>query len=481
MTAPHILIIGGGIAGLSTAYYLQKHAAAQTIPVRITLVEAGPRLGGKLLTEQVDGFTVEAGPDSFITQKPAGLKLAIELGLEEQLLPTSEANKGVFIYHGQKLLPMPDGVMLIVPTRLTPFALSPLFSLLGKVRMGLDIILPARRDDEDETLADFVRRRLGSEALDRLAEPLMAGIYNAEAENQSILATFPRFRTIEKEHGSLIRGMIAARTKAQSASTNGKAVPAGDRPQRTLFMSLRHGIADLSQTLAAAFSGEVRLNSPARRITAGQSGGYCVELGMGAMIDADQVVLATPAFVSASLLADLQPNLAADLRRIRYVSTGTVSLAYRLADIPHPLKGFGLVIPRSAGRRINAITLTSNKWAGRAPEDHALLRVFFGGSNHPDVFALPDEPLLAQVSEELRVIMGIQAQPLFSRVYRWPDASAQYDVGHLDDVAKLEAACPPGLYLTGSAYRGVGIPDCIQQGEDIAKRLSQDLRTTVTQ
>lgn len=467
MTASHIAIIGGGIAGLSTAYYLQKHAALQQKALRITLLEAGSRLGGKLVTEQVDGFTIEAGPDSFITQKPAALKLALELGLEEELLPTTEANKGVLVYQGGRLVALPEGVMLIVPTRLAPFALSPLFSPLGKLRMGMDLILPARGDDDDETLADFVRRRLGSEALDRLAEPLMAGIYNAEAENQSILATFPRFRAFEKEHGSLIRGMIAARAKARHTAAHGGAASA--QPPRTLFMSLRQGIAGLSRALAAAFAGEVRLNAPVRGLAAGRSGGYRVELAAGEMIEVEKVALATPAFVAAELVADLQPALAADLRCIRYASTGTVSVAYRLADIPQPRKGFGLVIPGSAGRRINAVTWTSSKWAGRAPEGKALLRVFFGGSRHPDVFALADDALLALVEEELRAIMGIQAPPLFSRVYRWPDASAQYDVGHLERVARLEAGCPPGLHLTGSAYRGVGIPDCIQQGEETAK------------
>ena len=459
--APRIAIIGGGIAGLSTAYYLQKQAEAEGAPIRYTLVESAPRLGGKLLTEHIDGFIVEGGPDSFITQKPAALKLVQELGLEDELIATQDENKGVFVYQGGKLKPLPEGVMLIVPTKITPFLLSSLFTPWGKLRMGMDLFLPARKDDEDETLADFIRRRLGHEALDRLAEPMMAGIYNAEAEDQSIMATFPRFRAIEKKYGSLIRGMLAAKRHRPAPA------PANGARPRSVFMSMRTGITALAEALAAALDGEIRTGARVRSVQR-RNDGYRLELDGGEVLEADAVVLATPAYVSADMLGGDRPDLAEGLRRIRYVSTGTISLAYARSDIPHPLNGFGLVIPRSAGRRINAVTWSSVKWPDRAPAGRVLMRVFFGGSRHPDVFALPDRELTALVQEELRLIMGIQAVPELVRIYRWPQASPQYDVGHLDHIAALEAACPPGLYLTGSAYRGVGIPDCIAQGEATA-------------
>lgn len=466
---PHIAVIGGGIAGLSTAYYLQKQAQAAGIGVRITLIEAGEQLGGKIRTEHTQGFTVEGGPDSFITQKPAALKLVHELGLDDQLIPTNAQNKGVFVFHGGKLLPLPEGVMLIVPTHIMPFALSPLFSWPGKLRMGLDLLLPARRDDGDETLADFIRRRLGEEALDRLAEPMMAGIYNAEAEHQSIMATFPRFRAIEKEYGSLIRGMLAARKhRPAPAAANG-------HPPRTMFMSLRPGVSQLVDALIAATPADVRLNARVQHILRRERD-YQIVLGAESCVCADHVVLATPAYAAADLLEDLRSDLAAALRRIRYVDTGTVSVAYRRADVGHSLKGFGLVIPRSAGRNINAVTWTSSKWEYRAPDDAVLMRVFFGGSRHPEVFALPDDELMAVVQEDLRLMMGIGRPPLFSRIYRWQNASPQYDVGHVQRVDALTAACPPGIHLTGSAYRGVGLPDCIAQAEDTAQEIIASLR-----
>lgn len=460
-TSHHIAIIGGGIAGLSTAYYLQKQAQAANFPLRITLVESSDHLGGKIRTERHQGFIIEGGPDSFITQKPVVLELVQELGLSEALIPTNEENKGVFIYQNDRLIPLPDGVMLIVPTRILPFALSPLFTWPGKIRMGLDLVIPPRRDDEDETLADFIRRRLGNEALDRLAEPMMAGIYNAEAEHQSIMATFPRFRSIEKKYGSLIKGMIAARRHHPAPTQNNGASPS------TLFMSLRGGVSQLVEALVAALNADIRLNTRVQRIEPGTHG-YRLILGPQEHICAEQVILATPAYAAADMLQSMRPELAASLRRIRYVNTGTISLAYRRRDIAHSLKGFGLVIPRSTGRNINAVTWTSSKWSYRAPSDAVLLRVFFGGSRHPEIFALPDDQLRDVVRADLRIMMGIEAEPLLSHIFRWPLASPQYDVGHLDRVAALAAACPSGIHLTGSAYGGVGLPDCIAQGEATA-------------
>ena len=470
---PHIAIIGGGIAGLSTAYYLQEQVEGQNLPVRYSLLEAEPRLGGKLLTEQIDGYTIEAGPDSFITQKPGALNLVADLGLDDQLVVSQDQNKGVYVYQGGRLKSLPDGVMLIVPTKIMPFALSPLFSPLGKLRMGFDLVLPARKDDGDETLADFIRRRLGSEALDRLAEPLMSGIHNAEAEHQSIMATFPRFRAIEKKHGSLIRGMLAGMRNrprpAPAHNANGNKA----RP-RSIFMSMQKGISELADGVADRLTGDIRVNTPVSSITRTDDG-YRLELPNGESMTVDQVVLATPSFIAADLLADTEPQLAEGLRGIRYVDTGTVSLAYRIQDFPIRLKGFGYVIARSDGRRINAVTWSSNKWPGRAPEGRVLMRVFFGGSRNPDVFHLNDDVLLDLVKRELNTTMGLEAEPILSRIYRWPQASPQYDVGHLDRLADLESLCPAGLYLTGSAYQGVGIPDCIAQGEKTAQQLIASL------
>lgn len=466
-----VAIVGGGIAGLSTAWYLERQAAAQGVDLAYTLLESGMRWGGKILTEQVDSdgdspFIIEAGPDSFLTQKPWALQLAHELGLGGQLLGTNDGQRSTYVLkHGRPVV-LPDGLMLIVPTRLLPFVRSPLLSPWGKLRMGLDWLMPARRDDADETLAQFVRRRLGREALDKIAEPLLSGIYNADAERQSILATFPRFRHIEREHGSLIRGMLAARRGRENTPAPGEKLSA--------FMSFAAGTQTLVDALAAQLGGDLRLETGVNRIEQLPGGGYTLHLDDGRTSQADAVVLATPAPSSAELVRDLAPAAAALLEAIRYVSTGTISLAYRKADLPHLLKGFGLVIPGSEQRPINAITIASTKFDQRAPADSVLLRVFFGGARSAESMQLDDAALLRMVRAELCGILGIEAEPRFHRIYRWWNANPQYDVGHLERVARIEATLPPGLYVTGSAYRGVGMPDCVHQAQQTAEKLIHD-------
>ncbi len=474
---PHVVIIGGGIAGLSTAYYLQKEARAAGLPLSYTLIERENRLGGKIRTEHVDGFVIEGGPDSFITQKPWGVQLVRELGLEDHLVGTNEAQRKVFVLHKGRLAPLPDGVMLIVPTKFMPFALSPLISPWGKLRMAMDLFIPPKRDGQDEALADFIRRRLGAEALDKIAEPLMSGIHNAEAERQSLLATFPRFRALEEQYGSLIRGMLAARRRARS-NTN----PHNQR-RLSAFVTLRDGMYELVEALVRALDPNALLlgqQVEALHYEPSAEYPYRVRLADGQAIHADAVVLAVPAFCAADLLASLAPELAAELRTIRYVSTGTISLAYRRSELSHPVDGFGFVIPKSERRQINACTWTSTKFSHRAPDGYVLLRVFFGGSRHPELVDLPDEELEALARAELRDIMGITAQPVLTRIYRWHRANPQYDVGHLDRVARIEAMCPPGLHLTGSAYRGVGIPDCTRQGQETATRLLAEIQAAYT-
>lgn len=486
-----VAIIGGGISGLAAAYYLEKHARQANRPLRYTLIERSPSPGGKIVTDHVHGFgdtpfIVEGGPDSFLTQKPWALQLARELGLDNDLLGTNDHKRKTFVLNKGKPTPLPDGVMMIVPTRFMPFALSPLISPLGKLRMGLDFFIPKRQDDSDETLADFIRRRLGDEALDKIAEPLMSGIYNAEAERQSILATFPRFRDIEKKHGSLIRGMLAARN-----SRAGTRAPAhsdsAPKAATSMFVSLRSGTHGLVKAVAAALTGELRLNTGVERITRSdtnpseQAPRYQLHLSDGSVVNAEAVLLATPAYVSADLLADVAPGAADLLATIRYVSTGTLSFGFRRSEVHHPLNGFGVVIPRSEKRPINAITWSSTKFDHRAPQDHVLLRVFFGGSRNPDMVDRSDDELIAIARSELRQLLGIDAEPVMHRLYRWRNATPQYDIGHLERVAAIEAALPAGLYVTGSPYRGIGIPDCVHQGQQSAERIWTQLAAAHTQ
>jgi oxygen-dependent protoporphyrinogen oxidase len=477
----HVVIVGGGISGLSAAWYLQEQARRDGLDLRYTVLESAPRWGGKILTEVVGdspdaAFVVEGGPDAFLTQKPWALELARELGLADRLVPMNDGVQAVFVLQRGRPVPMPEGVLLVVPTRFLPFLKSPLISIPGKVRMGMDLFLPGRRDDGDETLASFIRRRLGQEALDKIAEPLMSGIYNADAEDQSIMATFPRFREMEKKHGSLIRGMLAARRREAAA----RAAAPGGAPKKTpMFMSLRLGTQELIDALVPRLTGDLRLGTAVDAI-ARVDDGYRVTTGDGAVLAADVVLLTTPAYTSADLLSTLAPTAAELMGGIRYVSTGTISMAFRAQDIRRPLGGIGLVVPKGEARPINALTISSAKFDHRAPGGTVLMRAFFGGSRSPASMKYDDAALLEVVRGELRDILDIEAMPLFHRIYRWHRANPQYGVGHMERVARIEASLPVGLHVSGGAYRGVGMPDCVYQSKQTVARILERIRTLQT-
>ena len=476
---PHVVIVGGGIAGLSTAWFLQKEAAIRGLDLSYTVLEQSNRWGGKVLTDIVDteggAFAVEGGADSFLTgQKPWGVQLAVELGLAPRLLGTNDKARKVYVLNNGKPLALPEGVFLLVPTRFKPFVLSPLISLLGKIRMGMDLVIPAKKGDADETLAQFVTRRLGAEALDKIAEPLMSGIYNAEAERQSLLATFPRFREQERQYGSLIRAMVAARRNsvrhAPPSDESGEDAPKTSVPA-SLFVSFQDGTEELIRGLVSGLKGNLQTGARLTSLERGADGGLVLGLAQEGgqaetrMLEADAVVLAVPSFAAADLVRAHAPAAAHLLAGIRYVSTGTISLGYAGDHAAERLPGFGLVIPRSERKPLNAVTWSSTKFDHRAPKGHSLLRAFFGGSRSPESMELSDEELLAMTRRELATLAGVKAEPLFSRVYRWHRANPQYDVDHLQRVDALEAALPDGVYVTGSPYRGVGVPDCARQAE----------------
>lgn len=465
-----VIVVGGGISGLSIAWYLAKLAKEQDMTIDCTVLERSERWGGKIFTEHVDGpdnsapFIVEAGPDSFLTQKPWALQLARELGLDEQLLGTNDRKRNIYVLNKGTPTLLPEGVLLVVPTKFMPFVKSPLISPLGKLRMGMESFIPPKTDDEDETLADFITRRLGNEALDKIAEPLMSGIYNAQADKQSIMATFPRFRELEKTYGSLTRGMIASRRKRAGKS------PA-PTSKLSAFMSFQGGTEDLIHALVSQLEVNLQTGVHVTSIRKNIDGLFQVWLDDDSTMEADIVILATPAFVTAKLVESIAPSASDYLNQIRYVSTGTLSFAYRTSDIPDILEGFGLVIPSSENRPINAITLSSTKFSHRAPDDYMLLRVFFGGSRSPESMGLDDEFLLKIVRDELRTILGIDAEPLFYRIYRWWNANPQYDIGHIERVRAIEKSLPEGLYVTGSPYHGVGMPDCVHQAQLTAEQI----------
>lgn len=472
-TAPgnthHVVIVGGGIAGLATAYELQQQVHAAGSPLTYTLLESDATIGGKLISDRADGFVIEGGPDSFLAQKPWATDLCRELGLGDDLIGTNDAQRATFVLNNGRLTRMPEGLNLIMPTHLVPFLRSPLISWPGKLRMALDLVLPQRRATGDESIAAFVGRRLGQEAVEKLAEPLLCGIHAGEPERQSILSTFARFRDLEQKHRSLILGARAQRKVA--AATPRSPSPAGS-PQST-FISLRGGVRQLIDALECALTGAIITGARVANIEQ-HANGYQVVTMSGATYAADAVVLATPTYVSASLMHPLRPALADALNTIRYVSTASVYLGFRRHEVSHPLDGFGFVIPRREQRRIFGCTWSSTKFGFRAPPEHVLLRCFMGGAGREEQLAVTDVELIAVARAELRDIMGLDAEPVITRVFRWHQANPQYDVGHAQRVQGIYAECAllPGIYVTGGAYEGVGVPDCVRHGRGVAKMVT---------
>ena len=458
-----ILVIGGGIAGLSAAYY------ASRIPdAGVTLLEASGRWGGKITTDRVafdDGqFIIEGGPDTFLATKPWGVALCRELGLADRLHGTNPQMKNTYVLNRNRLLPLPDGLAMMIPTNIEAILKSRLVSWFSKARMGLDFVLPAKAVNGDESLGTFVSRRLGREAYENLIEPLMSGIYAGDGDQLSLASTFPYLRDLELKYGSLARGALKMR-----AQSNGKAV----QGSRSAFLTPTTGLVEIVERLVEHLTSngaDLKLNTRARSITNFQSQ-YYVQMETGETLEADAVILATPAFVSGALLSGLDPSLASELQSIPYASTATVSLAYRLRDIPRDLDGYGYVIPRREGRRALACTWTSTKFPHRAPEGYALIRVFVGRAGQD--IPWNERDLLALAQEELNLTLGITADPLLHRVFLWDKAMPQYNLGHPETLKRIDAALErhPGLALAGNGYRGIGIPDCIHSGELAVKKI----------
>jgi len=469
-----IAVVGAGIAGLSTAYYLNKLAQKGSQRLDITHLEKERRLGGSLLTERADGFLMEGGPDCFISEKPWTLKLCRELGLEQEVIGTNQQTKRTFILCGGRLHEIPEGFMLLAPTSLWPFVKSSLFSLPGKARMGLDLFIPRKTSDREESLAAFVRRRLGREALERIAEPLVAGIHAGDPETMSLKSTFPRFIDLEREYRSLIWGM--RQRKKQFANIT---------PRYTMFLTLQEGMEGMVSALEQALPrGIILLGEEVvglEKIQAQSQGKPLYRLqikGRKEALEADAVVLATPAFAAARLLQGMAGDIAHQLNTIPYVSTATVNLAYERSHIGHPLDGYGFVVPRLEGRTIMAATFSSVKFAGRAPQGKALLRCFVGGAKNEKLVSWGDDKLAAAVKEDIAGILNIEGEPRHVRIFRWEKAMPQYTVGHEDKLSRIERGLAnlPGLFLTGSAYRGIGISDCVHEAEMTAGKVLEFIR-----
>ena len=456
-----LVIVGGGIAGLTAAHRAVEISRERGTALELTVLEARDRLGGTIETEHAGGFLVETGPDSFLSEKPWALALCRRIGLESRLVGTDDRFRRVFVWFGKRLHPVPDGFQLLAPTRLTPFITSSLFSWPGKLRMALDVILP-RGGGGDESLGAFVRRRLGREALERIAQPLVAGIYTADPDELSLLATMPRFVELERRERSLIVGLWKASRKAPAASTSGA--------RWSLFVSLAGGMGELIAALASRLpSDAVRLK---HRVGGTERRGvqWRVTTEEAGAIDADAVIVATETHAASRLLRYVDPPLATMLETIPYASSATVSLGYRRADVPHPLDGFGFVVPRAEHRDLLACTFSSVKYPGRAPERHVLIRCFVGGALNAAALERSDDEIVERVRRELGEALGITAAPMLTRVARHPASMPQYAVGHLTTVETIERrlAAIPGLLLAGGGYRGVGIADCVRSGEAAA-------------
>lgn len=451
----HVVIIGGGISGLAAAQRLLEQN------VYVTILEASNRLGGTIQTEHRDGFLLERGPDSFISEKPQAVELAKRLGLESRLIQTNEQFRRSFIVRDGRLRPVPEGFQLLAPSRLWPFITSDIFSVAGKARMAADLLLPRKHTNgtNDESLASFVRRRLGVEALDRMAQPMVGGIYTADPETLSLRATLPRFLEMEREHRSLILAMLR-QGRAQKVGTSGA--------RYSLFLSFDRGMQVLVDALAQ-IKADIRFNTLAVRLKR-EGAVWTITTSDGEEIKADKVCIALPAYVAATLL---NGHLAEKLRQIKYASTATINFAYKRSAIAHPLNGFGFVVPFIEKRSLIACTFSSVKFSGRAPEGHVLLRAFAGGALQPEIFALDESEMAARVEADLRELLGIDEAPLFVETAKWERSMPQYEVGHLERVSEIEKMTSelPGLTLAGNAYRGAGIPDCIRSGEAAAETL----------
>jgi oxygen-dependent protoporphyrinogen oxidase len=449
-----IAIVGGGISGLAAAFALEERRRAGDA-LEFVVYESGPRFGGVLFTEQVEGCLIEAGPDSFLTEKPWAADLCRRLGIEDQLIGSNDADRKTYILVKGKLVPMPDGLMFMVPTQLSPAILSSLFSPATKLRVAREWWYPARASNGDESVAALVERHYGAEMVDRLADPLLAGVYGGEAAQLSVRAVLPRFVEMESKYGSLGRGMLAARKNVKRSL-----------PAPSIFSSLKGGMQQLGEALVAKLPAEaLRANSPVQAVQR-QDRGWVVSAGY-ASDQFDAVIVATPASAAAVLLEIASAELASELRAISYSSSVTVALGFdqnvRVALPP----GFGFLVPRREGKRLLAATFVHNKFPHRAPKDIAVVRCFLGGSRDEQVLQLTDENILNIVRDELRQILGVKADPLFTRLYRWKGAMAQYTVGHLERLQRIEGLVKPlpGLALAGNAYRGIGVPDCIRSGE----------------
>lgn len=500
MKTQHVVIVGGGITGLSAAYRLKRLAEARELSIHCTVLEAADRVGGKVRTQRADGFVLERGPDSLLARKEAGTRLIRDLGLESELVgtnPNPKAQKTYMVYQG-RLMSMPGGTNMGIPADLGLFMKTELLSGPEKLRVLMETVLPRGHVDGDQSVGAFLRRRLGDAVVERLCEPLMAGIYAGAIDRLSLETAFPQFLELERKYRSIILGsrterqaMLARMAKAkQAAPSRGTAsgipsgipsgiasgVPSGAAANRSVFVTVRDGLQTIVERLYDELAdwAELRTSTAATGISACSDGAYTVSTvheGVVQDLRADAVVCTTPATAAAPLLAHVAPEAAALIRQIEYVSTATVILVYREEQVPGELDASGFLVPRAENRAITASTWLSSKWPHTTPDGHVVIRCYVGRAGQQEGLQLDDNAMVETVRGELKSLLHLQAKPEYSLVTRWDHAMPQYHVGHLGRVGRAEqelAAAAPGVYLAGAGYYGIGIPDCIRHGEQVA-------------
>lgn len=478
-----IIIIGGGIAGLGAAYKIRRAADAGE-PVSFVLVEKSERLGGKLATDIITDpetggrYIVDGGSDSFLTEKTAIHRIAKLLGVFDQESPTSDDSKKTLIVKNGRLVELPDGIMMFAPTKILPMATTSLYSWPAKFRMALDLVIPRKKvrpgERNDESLEAFVVRRLGRESLDRLAEPLVGGVNGSDPAQMSLAATYPSLLAMEQEHGSLVRGFLAQRKKVEAIKKKYPPKP-GAKP-RTFFSSFYEGMQFIVERMADAAGREsIRTGVEARTISRTPDGGWVVELADGERLEGDAVIVATEVWAAENIIRASAPEIADLLATIPSGSSATVPIAYKAEDCPFDQRWHGILSPKVERQPVTGISLVSSKWPGKTPEGRVMMRAFVGGPHNQDILELGDDEIVRIVREQLEKLLGVRkgAEPVFARVYRWDRGMPQYTLGHLDRVEAIEALVSEtaGLALAGGGFRGVGVPNCLESGEQAAGKL----------
>ncbi len=478
-TKRRIIVIGAGISGLAAAYKL----VCNKIDLEVILLEANAKAGGVIGTLNQTEAIIECGPEAFTTAKPAIVDLAESLGISDRIIGTSDQHRTTFVAFDKKLHPLPDGFVLLAPTKFFPFIMSRLFSLCGKLRMALDLVIPRRipTEEEDETLAGFVNRRLGREALERVAQPMVAGIQTAHPENLSVKSAMPQLLEFEKKHGSIILGLLSERFKLNK--TNGTVEGNSRGARYGTFATFDKGMSVLVSELVKALpAGCLKTNHQVTFLVPGTERRFDVHLKDGTKLPADGVILALPAPQAARIVFDAYTQLASLLNKIPFASSVVVSRLYQRSAIPHPLRGFGFVVPRSEERTILACTFSSVKFVNRAPQDKVLLRIFAGGALQPGIYALADQKLEELITRDLSLYLGITSKPLRSIISRHLNRTPQYHVGHTKIIKEIQTVLAgfPGLALAGNAYAGAGLADCVASGNKAAESVLLSLANSLT-